>query len=60
MAKVRIVKNDGTRTQYFWSDKHNTDRAFQTVYKQTSEGVKRVKGVHYNALLNKFIRDKKA
>ena len=60
MAKVRIVKNDGTPTPYFWSNKHGTDRAFQTVYKQTNEGVKRMKGVHYNAITNKFLKQKEA
>ena len=58
MAKVRIVKTDGTPTQYFWSDKHTADRERQTVYKQTSHGIKRMKGIHYNALLNKFVKEK--
>ena len=58
MAKVRIVRNDGTPTPYFWSNKHSTDRAYQTVYKQTPDGVKRIKGVQFNAVTNKFCKVK--
>src|SRR5688500_6513702 len=50
MAKIRIFKKDGTPTSYFWSSKHNGDRAYMTVYKQTpADGIKRMKGVHFNA-----------
>ena len=52
MSKITIVKRDGTPTNYFWSDKDGTDRTKQTVYKQTAEGVKRMKGVHYDAVNN--------
>ena len=56
MAKVRILKKDGKPSAYFWSDKHTGDRAFQTIYKQTAEGIKKIKGVHYNALTNKIVK----
>jgi hypothetical protein len=53
VAKIRIFKKNGTRTSYFWSNKHSGDRAFMTVYKQTAaDGVKRMKGVHFNATTN--------
>ena len=58
MSKIRIIRNDGTPTPYFWSDKHKTDRQFQTVYKQTTEGIKRMRGVHFNAVTNKFVKPK--
>jgi len=56
MAKVRIFKKDGTPTQYFWSSKNATDRTSLTVYKQTSEGIKRMKGVTFDAETNTFHR----
>ena len=56
MAKVRIVKRDGTPTPYFWSNKHTCDRNFLTVYKETTDGVKRIKGVHYDATKNRMIK----
>ena len=56
MAKARILKKDGKPSAYFWSDKHTGDRAFQTIYKQTAEGIKKIKGVHYNALTNKVVK----
>ncbi|MGH7461411.1 MAG: hypothetical protein ACREMA_10325, partial [Longimicrobiales bacterium] len=52
MAKVRIFKKDGAPTSYFWSNKHRGNRELQTVYKQTSHGVKRINGVRFNALTN--------
>lgn len=57
MAKVRIFKKDGKPTPYFWSNKSATDRSALTVYKQTSEGIKRMKGVTYDAARNTFNRD---
>lgn len=45
--KIKIFKRDGTPTPYFWSDK---DRgAWKTVYKQTTDGVKKMTGVSFNA-----------
>ena len=57
MAKVRIIKKDGTPTQYFWSTKHTTDKSSLTVFKQTSDGIKRMKGVVYDALQNRMIKN---
>ena len=56
MAKIRIFKKDGTPTAYFWSNKHTSDRKAETVYKQTSDGIKRMKGVHFDAVKNRMIR----
>lgn len=56
MARIRISKKDGTSTPYFWSDKDGSDRTRQTVYKQTVEGVKRMKGVSFNSVTNRMRR----
>jgi hypothetical protein len=56
MARIRISKKDGTPTPYFWSDKDGTDRTKQRVYKQTNDGVKRMKGVRFNSLTNRMRR----
>ena len=56
MAKVKIFKKDGTPTPYFWSNKHSGDRSCQTVYKHTSDGIKRMKGVHFDAIKNRMVR----
>jgi hypothetical protein len=49
MARINILKN-GTATPYFWSDKDKTVRTAKTVYKKTATGVKRMTGVHFNAV----------
>lgn len=54
MAKVKINKKDGTPTNYFWSDKDAGDRTNKTVYKQTSDGVKRMRGVHFDPVENRM------
>jgi hypothetical protein len=57
LAKIKIYKRDGTPTPYFWSNKNSGDRAYMTVYKQTlSDGIKRMKGVHFNAITNTMHR----
>lgn len=54
MAKVKISKKDGSSTPYFWSDKDSGDRSNKTVYKQTSDGVKRMRGVHFDPVTNRM------
>lgn len=56
MSKVKIFKRDGTPTAYFWVNRDTSDRTGATVYKQTPEGVKRMKGVLFNAVTNRMIR----
>ena len=56
MAKIKIFKKDGSATPYFWSDKNPGDRTQVTVYKQTTDGVKRMKGVQFDAVNNKMVR----
>ncbi len=56
MARVKIFKKDGTATPYFWSDR-DTDRTNLTVYKKTADGVKRMRGVHYDATTRQMHKD---
>lgn len=53
--KMRIFKQDGTPTQFFWSDQDRNDR--KTVYKQTPKGVKRMLGVHFDAQKNRLEKE---
>ena len=53
MARITIYKKDGTKTPYFWIDR-DSDRKHLTVYKRTPDGVKRMKGVHFDAVANRF------
>ena len=53
MARIMIVKKDGTKTPYFWIDRE-TDRTNLTVYKKTADGIKRMTGVHYDAVANQM------
>jgi len=55
--KNRIYKKDGTPTAFFWSDKSGGDLAHQIVYKQTTEGVKKMRGVYFDATAKKLHRD---
>ena len=57
MAKVKIFKKDGTPTPYFWSDRDTTDRTNLTIYKQTSDGIKRIRGAHFDAVANRVRKD---
>ena len=53
MARIMIVKKNGTKTPYFWLDR-DSDRTHLTVYKKTADGIKRMKGVHYDAVANRM------
>ena len=57
MTKIRIHKKDGTPTQYFWVNRDSGDRTSATVFKRTSDGVKRMKGVRYNAVTKQMLKD---
>jgi hypothetical protein len=56
MAKVKIFKKDGTATPYFWSDADKSAPSSKTVYKQTSDGVKRMRGVHYDSTSKRVVK----
>lgn len=55
MARIKILRKDGTPTLYFWSDADKT-AAEKTVYKQTTDGVKRMKGVHFDATKKRIVK----
>lgn len=57
MTKVRITKKSGTDSRYYWLDAAGADRTHLTVYKETPEGDKRMRGVHFDAVANKIQRD---
>jgi hypothetical protein len=54
MAKIEIRRKSGAASPYFWSDKQAGDPKKRTVYKQTEEGVKRMRGVHYDSVARKL------
>lgn len=54
MAKIKIFKRDGSPSPYFWSDKDGAAAALKTVYKQTSEGVKRMTGVRFDPVTSRI------
>jgi hypothetical protein len=60
MAKVKIQKRDGSPTNYCWS---STDAGAPTrvaVFKQTANGLRRMRGVTFNTLTNCMRRQKEA
>ena len=56
IARIKIFKKDGTATPYFWLEKDKEDRT-KTVYKDTGDGVKRMKGVRFNPKTNQMRTD---
>ena len=56
MARITITKKDGTKTPYFWLDR-DSDRTHLTVYKRTADGVKRMRGVTFDAVKNRINKD---
>ena len=59
MAKIMIVKRDGTATPYFWNDR-DAERTRLTVYKETETGIKRMMGVHFDATTNRIHKHPRA
>lgn len=57
MARVKIVRPDGTASPYFWKDEKEATKPLKTVYKKTADGVKRLRGVQYDLVNNTFLRD---
>lgn len=49
MARFKIDRPDGTPTPYFYSDKDGTEPSRKSVYKETEDGVKRMKGPLYDS-----------
>jgi hypothetical protein len=57
MSRVRIYKKDGTATPYFWLEKDKESPTSKTVYKRASDGVKRMRGVHFDPVTNRMHKD---
>jgi len=57
MARVKIVRPDGSPSPYFWKDEKDAKKVLKTVYKKTSDGVKRLRGVRYDLANNTFQKD---
>ena len=56
MAKITIAKKDGSASPFFWSDTDGTSPKAKTVYKKTTDGVKRMRGVRFNSVNNRLRR----
>ncbi|MGH7471428.1 MAG: hypothetical protein ACRENP_26050 [Longimicrobiales bacterium] len=57
MARTMIVKKDGTPTEFFWLDTDGSEPTRKTVYKETKDGLKRMKTVRFNVGKNEFHRE---
>jgi hypothetical protein len=55
MSRIKIFKKDGSATPYFWLEKDKGHR--KVVYKETVDGVKRMKGVRFNPTTNQMRAD---
>ena len=57
MARIPILKKDGSVTAYFWSDRLDGDQPLKTVYRTTPDGrIQRSKSVRYNVKRQKLQR----
>ena len=57
MARVKIVKPDGSPSPFFWKGEKDGKKKLKTVYKETSDGVKRLRGVRYDLANNTFLKE---
>ena len=57
MKKKTILKKNGAPSPFFYDEADAADPARHTVYKQTDGGVKRMKGVTYDAGTNQVNKD---
>ena len=58
MARINISRN-GIATPYFWVNKDGIDRSHRPVFKKTTEGVTRMKGVFFDAVNKQMVREGK-
>lgn len=54
MARVKIVRPDGSPSPYFWKKEKEPNKPLKAVYKKTADGVKRLRGVRYDVKNNTF------
>lgn len=57
MARVKITRPDGSSSPYFWKDEKDGAKPLKTVFKKTTAGIKRLKGVRYDLANNTFLKD---
>jgi len=57
VSKIRIFLKNGRPTPFYWRKEDGTDRTRQTVYKRTTTGSVRMKGVHFNVQKNEFEKE---
>lgn len=51
-----IQNKHGEATEYFWSDKHSTDPKRATVFRKTENGIKKMRGVHFDSKAGKIVK----
>lgn len=56
MTRNTIVRKNGTPSRYFWSPEDGKPLSEKTVFKQTTDGIKRMTGVHYDATANRMVK----
>ena len=56
MSRIRLIRKDGTPSAYFWSDKDGSAMSAKTLYKRTVEGIKRIRGAHYDAKRKRIVK----
>lgn len=57
MARIPILKKDGSPTNLFWSDQADGEQPLKTVYRTTSDGrVERSKSLRYDVRRKKLQR----
>ena len=57
MKKKPILKKSGALSPFFYDEADKADPTRHTVYKQTEAGVKRMKGVTFDAGTNQVNKD---
>jgi len=57
MARVKIVRPNGSESPFFWKDEKDGANPLKAVYKVTRDGVKRLRGVRYDLANNTFLKD---
>ena len=56
MARHPISDKHGRPTEYFWSDKHAENPQRATVFRKTESGIKKMRGVHFDAKAGKIVK----
>lgn len=56
MARISILRKDGTASRYFWMDTDTAEPTQKTVYKRTSDGIKRMRGVHFDPASKQIVK----